>query len=63
MKYEFVIVDDDHFKGAKAELSPIEIMIMRDALSEYIINADIHMLNRKIAERMVQLMWEEEEKL
>ena len=63
MRYEFMITGEDTFKGAKAELCPIEIMVMRDALNEYICNADIHVLDRKVAENMVQLMWEEEEKL
>ena len=63
MRYEFMITGKDTFKGAKAELCPIEIMVMRDALNEYICNADIHVLDRKVAENMVQLMWEEEEKL
>ena len=63
MKYEFIITGEDSFKGANAQLCPIEIMVMRDALNEYVCNADIHGLDRKIAERMLQIMWEEEERL
>ena len=63
MKYKFIITGEDSFKGATAELCPIEIMVMRDALSEYVCNADAHGLDRRIAERMLQSMWEEEEKL
>ena len=63
MKYKFIITGEDSFKGATAELCPIEIMVMRDALGEYVCNADAHGLDRRIAERMLQSMWEEEEKL
>ena len=63
MEYKFIITGKDSFKGATAQLCPIEIMVMRDALNEYVCNADIHALDRKIAENMLQLMWEEEERL
>ena len=63
MGYEFVITGEDTFKSTQMILCPIEILVLRDALQEYVLNADIHILDRKVAEHMIELMWEEEEKL
>lgn len=54
-----LILENNLMYGAEIELSPVELLIFKEALEIYTKDEEMHPVDRKVANRMLELLSKE----